>query len=162
MVFGIINLCFAVSGIGSVVMPMVTAGPCAEPSPPDTTPRLLLYGIGTLVVVLQIVASIGLIRLREWARQTTVALASLQFLVCTGGIAVITGILPLPGGPQTSAPVTSTDPSIQGKLEFLNAVFGTLGAIFKVVLLTLFALSLIYSLLQIILLTRPRARQACQ
>ncbi|WP_075088247.1 hypothetical protein [Verrucomicrobium spinosum] len=75
---------------------------------------------------------------------------------------MITGLLPLPGAPPTSAPVTSKDPTIQGKLEFLNAVFDTLGGIFKAVLLMLFALSLIYSLLQIILLTRPLARQACQ
>jgi hypothetical protein len=162
MVFGIINLCFAVSGIGSSLFPIISSGQNPVSGPPGTSAHLWLLGIGTLVVALQIVASIGLIRLREWARQTTVVLASLQFLVCTGGIAVITGILPLPGGPQASAPVTSTDPSIQGKLEILNAVFGTLGAIFKVVLLTLFTLSLTYSLLQIILLTRPRARQACQ
>ncbi|WP_265595757.1 hypothetical protein [Verrucomicrobium sp. BvORR106] len=155
------NLCFAVSGIGSSLFPLISSGQNPLSGSSGSAATTWLLGIGSLVVALQIVASIGLIRLREWARQTTVILAGLQSLICIGGMAVITGILPLPGAPDTPAPVTSTDPSIQGKLEFLNAVFGTLGTIFKVVLITLFALSLIYSLLQIILLTRPRVRQAC-
>lgn len=156
------NLCFAVSGIGSSLFPIISSGQNPVSGPPGSSASLWIFGTATLVVVLQIVASIGLIRLQEWARQTTLVLASLQLLLCTGGIAVITGILPLPGARDTPAPVTTTDPSIQGKLEFLNAVFGTLGAIFKVVLITLFTLSLIYSLLQLILLTRPRVRLACK
>lgn len=156
------NLCFAVSGIGSSLFPIISSGQNPVSGSSGSAAPLWLFGIGTLVVAIQIVASIGLIRFREWARQTTVILASLQSLICIGGIAFITGILPLPGTRDTPAPVTSTDPSIQGKLEFLNAVFGTLGTIFKVVLITLLTLSFIYSLVQIILLTRPRVRQACQ
>lgn len=156
------NLCFAVAGMGSSLFPIISSGQNPVSGLSGSAAQIWLVGIGTLVVALQIVASIGLIRFREWARQTTVILASLQSLICIGGISFITGILPLPGTRDTPAPVTSTDPSIQGKLEFLNAVFGTLGTIFKVVLVSLFALSLIYSLLQVILLTRPSARQACQ
>ncbi|MEZ0387915.1 MAG: hypothetical protein ACAI34_12650 [Verrucomicrobium sp.] len=170
LVFGIINLGFAtlsvmslVSSVAPLLFPATSGveGGGVAKAGVDNGFRLMM-AVSFVVVPLQLAAAIGLIKLREWARRTTLGLAAIQLAISLGVVAILTGLVPFPGaGPDVVAtPAPSYESPTQRHLEIFSTAFGVMEVFIMTMLMTVMAVAAVYSFLQLYFLTRPRVRFA--